>query len=316
METASYYCIYTIDVNIIFCPVCVADSTDGVNGVGSSLAVTCISTNANIPPVKLRPQRTHYLSRPVSLPVDRLLSERSMPERELFECAIAEKPEMEKLESRPYRSPFLHTHTVRRTWDKQYRHYDVTPRTAMIVANLPPLGAVGGAKMETIKTEAPKSDGPKSVTTEQALSSVTAPNSPYTVTVHPFRTLRQDSSTSDKDTPIAFRAPRKLQPPPGTFYRPPHSHAQTQGMEKNTNVSQTTTLTTMSLTIAAPLAMLNVCPTSAALSVTPTSPTTGSDTCGKEEAQSESESDNKNENKSVYQRVRERQHSHRNAPFV
>lgn len=292
---------------------CVADGTDGVNGVGSSLAVTRISTNANTPPVKLRPPRTHYLSRPVSLPVDRLLSERNMPEREMLGGAIPEKPETEKMESRPYRSPFLHTHTVRRTWDKQYRHYDVTPRTAMIVANLPPSGAVGGAKTETAKTEAPKLDGSKAAIAE-AQSSIPSPNSPYTLTAHPFRTLTRDSSTSNKDAPIAFRAPRKLQPPPGTFYRPPHIHVLTPDMEKNANVSPTTTVTTLSVTIAAPLATLNVCPTSAALSVTPMLPSTGSDPCGKEEAQSES--DDVNENKSVYQRVKERQHSHREARFV
>ncbi|XP_058274219.1 rho GTPase-activating protein 29-like isoform X1 [Hemibagrus wyckioides] len=263
------------------------DSTDGVNGVGSSLAVSRISTNVNVP-VKLRPPRTHYLSRPVSLPVDRLLNGRNVhnvAERENLGGAIVERPEAEKAESRPYRGPFVHTHTLRRTWDKQYRHYDVTPRTAMIVANLPPSGAVGGAKMETTKTDAAKPDRSKTVTAE-AQSGVSSLNSPYTATVRSLRTVRRDSSTSDKDVPIAFRAPRMLQPPPGTFYRPPHVHVRTPDTEKNANVSPTTTVTTLSVTIAAPLATLNVCPASSALSVTPS---TGSDTCNKEEVQSGSE---------------------------
>ncbi|XP_060762571.1 rho GTPase-activating protein 29-like isoform X2 [Neoarius graeffei] len=287
-----------------------ADSTDGVNGVGSSVVVSRLSTNANIPPVKLRPPRTHYLSRPVSLPVDRLLNERNMVERENLGGAIAEKPEAEKAENRTYRSPFVHTHTLRRTWDKQYRHYDVTPRTAMIVANLPPSGAVGGAKTETAKP-----DGSKTASADSP-SGVLPPNSPYAFTMRPIRTLRRDSSTSDKDVPIVFRAPRTLQPPPGTFYRPPHVHVKTPDTEKDANVSPTTTITTLAVNIAAPLATQSVCPTSAALSVTPTSPSTGSDTCGVEEVQLDSESDDVSENKSVYQRLRESQHSQREAHFV
>ncbi|KAF4076246.1 hypothetical protein AMELA_G00212270 [Ameiurus melas] len=284
-----------------------ADSTDGVNGVGSLLAVSRLSTNANVSLVKLRPPRTHYLSRPVSLPVDRLLNERNLSERENLGGAIPEKPEAEKVESRTYRTPFIHTHTLRRTWDKQYRHYDVTPRTAMIVANLPPSGAVGGAKTETAKP-----DGSKTAAAE-AQSGVLSQNSSYTATMRPFR---RDSSKSDKDVPITFRSTRTLRPPPGTFYRPPHLHVKTPDTEKNANVSPNTTVTTLSVTIAAPLATLNVCPTSAALSVTPTSPSTGSDTSAKEEVQTESESDDANENKSVYQRLRESQRSHREARFV
>lgn len=275
-----------------FLCVCVDDSTDGVNGVGSSLAVSRISTNVNVP-VKLRPPRTHYLSRPVSLPVDRLLNERNVhnvAESENLGGAIVERPEAEKAESRPYRSPFVHTHTLRRTWDKQYRHYDVTPRTAMIVANLPPSGAVGGAKTETTKTDAAKPDRSKMVTAE-AQSGVSSLNSQYTATVRSLRNVRRDSSTSDKDVPITFRAPRMLQPPPGTFYRPPHVHVRTPDTEKNANVSPTTTVTTLSVTIAAPLATLNVCPASSALSVTPS---TGSDACSKEEVQSGSEDLKKN----------------------
>lgn len=263
---------------------CVADSTDGVYGVGSSLAVRRVSTNVNIPPVKLRPPRTHYLSRPVSLPVDRLLNERNdcnMAERENLGGAIAERPEAKKVESHTYRSPFVHTHTLRRTWDKQYRHYDVTPRTAMIVANLPPSGAVGEAKTKNPKTDTAKPDGSKPVPAEGQCSFLSQ-NSPYTATVRPLQTLGCDSSRSAKDVPIAFRAPRTLQPPPGTFYRPPHSHVKTPNMERN-----------------APLATLNVCPSCPS---TLTSPSTGSDMFSKEEVQSESKSDDVRENNSGRER--------------
>ncbi|KAM9439537.1 rho GTPase-activating protein 29-like isoform 2-T2 [Clarias gariepinus] len=288
-----------------------ADSPDGVNGVGSPLTVTRPSSTSNAPQVKLRPPRTHYLSRPVSLPIDRLLTERTTAERENVGGAIAESPEAEKAESRPYRSPFVHTHTLRRTWDKQYRHYDVTPRTAMIVANLPSSGAVGGAKTDTAKP-----DGSKTPPIEPPPSGVSSQHVSYAAAVRPFRTLRRDSGTGDKDVPIAFRAPRMLQPPAGTFYRPPHVHVRTPDTEKNVNVSPTTTVTTLSVTLAAPLATLNVCPTSAALSVTPTSTPTGSDTPGKQEVPSESESDDVSENKTAYQRLKESQHSHREARFV
>ncbi|RVE62122.1 hypothetical protein OJAV_G00177560 [Oryzias javanicus] len=37
-----------------------------------------------------------------------------------------------------YIAPFIDTQTMpRRTWDRKYKRYDVTPRTAMIIANCP-----------------------------------------------------------------------------------------------------------------------------------------------------------------------------------
>uniref|UniRef100_A0AAR2KWB2 Rho GTPase-activating protein 29 n=1 Tax=Pygocentrus nattereri TaxID=42514 RepID=A0AAR2KWB2_PYGNA len=144
-----------------------------VFGRPSTTSVTSMSSSL----VQLRPQRSRFASRPVSMPVDRLLNERNRQnsaERESFPAVIQEVAEPEKSDGR-YRSPFVHTHTLRRTWDKQYRHYDVTPRTAMIVANLP-----------------------------------------FMVT-----SWKDSSSTQSGEGPIAFRAPRTLQPPPGTFYKPP-----------------------------------------------------------------------------------------------
>ncbi|XP_062843467.1 rho GTPase-activating protein 29-like isoform X2 [Trichomycterus rosablanca] len=292
------------------------DSTDGINGVGSSSVLNRPGTNTHSSSVRLRPQRTHFLSRPVSLPVDRLLgehSERSLVERENSTAGtIAESPEWEKAESRPYRSPFIHTHTLRRTWDKQYRHYDVTPRTAKIVANLPPSEPVGGVNTDTTKTDTVTTDGAKTAGTnaETPLTSssisILPQNCPYTVTVRPFRTLRRDSSTSEREVPIAFRAPRTLQPPSGTFYRPPHTYPKSSEVEKSAAGSASTARTTLSVTLVPPHATLTSSSTTAGTSVT----------TAKEATPSESHPD---QLISAYQRRRnssQRSNPHREAHFV
>lgn len=267
-----------------------ADSTDGLNGVGSTVELRSTLASGRPPvnsgPVLLRPQRSRFSSRPVSMPVERLLSERNRQnsaERENAPATIQEVTESEKTESR-YKSPFVHTHTLRRTWDKQYRHYDVTPRTAMIVANLPP---------PAVPTPPPQSS--------------------CMVTIRPFKAPVRDSST---EGPIAFRAPRTLQPPPGTFYNPPAaSRAKPAGVEKSATtatalakpadvelrtassavpsvsvasvtakppgaelrtitaaspVTTATVVTMVSMTIGAPVATLTVSTTTAATVATPT----------------------------------------------
>uniref|UniRef100_A0A4W4GD14 Rho GTPase-activating protein 29 n=1 Tax=Electrophorus electricus TaxID=8005 RepID=A0A4W4GD14_ELEEL len=164
-------------------------------------------------PVQLRPHRSRLVSRPISMPVDRLLGERNArpPSFEHPPAAIEEVTEVGKAEGRSC-YPFIDTQTLRRTWDKQYKHYDVTPRTAMIVAGLPQPGAADRTK-ETTSSEP---------MTSLNVASTVSHSAPFMVTIRPFRTSRRDSGASlGRDVPITFRAPRTLQPPPGTFYKPP-----------------------------------------------------------------------------------------------
>uniref|UniRef100_A0A669CIF3 Rho GTPase-activating protein 29 n=1 Tax=Oreochromis niloticus TaxID=8128 RepID=A0A669CIF3_ORENI len=112
----------------------------------------------NFNTVQLRHQRTRQASRPVSMPLERLPAPAQIGERnnrntsdvvdsgsvkrETIAETIQEMPEPERARqsgssrvSTYYITPFIDTQ--RRTWDKKYKHYDVTPRTAMIMANLP-----------------------------------------------------------------------------------------------------------------------------------------------------------------------------------
>uniref|UniRef100_A0AAX7TAF7 Rho GTPase-activating protein 29 n=1 Tax=Astatotilapia calliptera TaxID=8154 RepID=A0AAX7TAF7_ASTCA len=121
-----------------------------------STIVSSVTTMA--PKVQLRHQRARQASRPVSMPLERLPAPAQIGERnnrntsdvvdsgsvkrETIAETIQEMPEPERARqsgssrvSTYYITPFIDTQ--RRTWDKKYKHYDVTPRTAMIMANLP-----------------------------------------------------------------------------------------------------------------------------------------------------------------------------------
>uniref|UniRef100_A0A8C1Y1U6 Rho GTPase-activating protein 29 n=1 Tax=Cyprinus carpio TaxID=7962 RepID=A0A8C1Y1U6_CYPCA len=188
----------------------VSEGSD-VNGVGSApVDVQKSTSGASSRVVQLRPQRTKPVSRPISMPVERLLNERNSrnTEREHSPAAIQEttepdKPLTPRLTSY-YRNPFIDTQTLRRTWDRQYRHYDVTPRTAMIVANLPSSGVPKPSEISIV----PQSS-----------------------------TNRKDGTSQSGGAPISFRAPRTLKPPPGTFYRPPSVK---EGLSENDSISPVT----------------------------------------------------------------------------
>ncbi|XP_073704661.1 rho GTPase-activating protein 29 isoform X2 [Garra rufa] len=236
------------------------ESSD-VNGVGSASVDVQKSTSVFSRPgassraVQLRPQRSKPVSRPISMPVERLLNERNSrntEEREHSPAAIQEttepdKPSTPRLSSY-YRNPFIDTQTLRRTWDRQYRHYDVTPRTAMIVANLPSTGVPKTSEISGL---------PQSTTN------------------------RKDSTSQSGGTPISFRAPRTLKPPPGTFYRPP-SVGQIKPFDllsKTVSTATTTTITTgaiytTSLTIFTTAATSTVTTVSTAVTTPPATPTT------------------------------------------
>lgn len=175
--------------------------------------------------VQLRSPRDKLVSRPISMPVERLLNPVLVNERNSRNAmeternpAIQEVTEPEKPSARVstyYRNTYIDTHTLRRTWDKQYKHYDITPRTAMIMAKVPSEGGSGGSA--TLSASLPASY------TSNTTSTIFA-NKPYTVAVRPGRTLKRDENGGESDpTSRVFRASRTLQPPPGTFYKPPQS---------------------------------------------------------------------------------------------
>uniref|UniRef100_A0A8C3B3D0 Rho GTPase-activating protein 29 n=1 Tax=Cyclopterus lumpus TaxID=8103 RepID=A0A8C3B3D0_CYCLU len=193
-------------------------------------STTIPSTTGVAPKVQLRTQRTRHASRPISMPLERLpnpaqISERnyrnnaakddeSSAERDTISETIQEIPEPEKARqsgssrvSTYYITPFIDTQTMpRRTWDRKYKHYDVTPRTAMIVANLPSPGW-------TSKRE------------NYADNSVS-------------------KSSSSPNLMLTLRAPRTLQPPPGTFYKPPVSISSRARTIPNWTTTVPTTTTT------------------------------------------------------------------------
>uniref|UniRef100_A0A672YZ93 Rho GTPase-activating protein 29 n=1 Tax=Sphaeramia orbicularis TaxID=375764 RepID=A0A672YZ93_9TELE len=199
--------------------------------------------------VQLRTQRTRQVSRPISMPLERLptpaqISERNNrntaanvdtgpAERDTVAETIQEMPELEKARqggssrvSTYYITPFIDTQTLqRRAWDRKYKHYDVTPRTAMIVANLPQAGS--GA--QPVKAS--------SVWTKRELDTGNC------------------EPSSSPTLPLTLRAPRTLQPPPGTFYKPPvsvNSRARTLPSWTTTVTTVTTTTTATSFTPNSP----------------------------------------------------------------
>ncbi|KAF7669641.1 hypothetical protein LDENG_00162840 [Lucifuga dentata] len=226
--------------------------------------------------VQLRTQRSRLASRPISMPLERLpnpvqVSERNSQnaagneeanyaERNSFAEPIQEAAESEKVRfggssrvSAYYITPFIDTQTMqRRTWDKKYKHYDVTPRTAMIVANLPPASSgVQPTKAMVPVTISPAATTASVISTASSISTI-LPNNPYTVSVKPAWMSKRENNTgnsvseshSPATLPITFRAPRTLQPPPGTFYKPPVS----VGSRARTHPNWTTTVATITTT--------------------------------------------------------------------
>ncbi|TRZ04350.1 hypothetical protein DNTS_000474 [Danionella cerebrum] len=212
-----------------------------INGIGSSTVEMHKSTSAlnqstaSSRVVQLRPQRAKPVSRPISMPIDRLLNERNRcntAELDGVPAAIQECSEPEKpITARPisfYRSPFIDTQTLRRTWDRQYRHYDVTPRTAMIVANLPPSGV---QKPSHLTVGAQRKDG---------------------------------------TSPITFRAPRTLKPSSAMFYRPP-SGGQIKPFDSLAPTTSTGVIYTTASTVLTTSTVTSTIST--AVTTPPTSPT-------------------------------------------
>ncbi|XP_022609814.1 rho GTPase-activating protein 29-like isoform X1 [Seriola dumerili] len=192
----------------------------------------CRSQHITVTRVQLRHPRNKLSSRPVSMPAEQILSRGQVDENNSWNSAdqdvrkggscdqsIEEVDETENTKLRVathYRSTFIDTQTLRRTWDKQYKH-DVASRSVRIVASSSTESTAADASNLSTSVPSTLSLG----TTGDTISTI-YPNRPYTVAVRPSRTLRREDNVI-KYSPIttAFRAPRTLQPPPGTFYKPP-----------------------------------------------------------------------------------------------
>lgn len=264
--------------------------TDGLNG-GVEVRRSCppparasgsssSSSNHAAPKVQLRAQRGRHVSRPISMPLERLPAPPQVSERasrlaaatpELDSVSEAKQEAAETESERPsissrvstyYITPFMDTQTLhRKTWDKKYRHYDVTPRTAMIMANLPP--ATSGVLPVLTSSPAP-SPAPAPAHTHTpptARSSVSTMFSSNLCTTRAVQTPRtedasdgasgvSESRTSPADLPLTLRQPRTLHPPPETFYKPP-APATSRARTLPSWTTTVTTVTTVTTTAAA-----------------------------------------------------------------
>lgn len=194
----------------------------------------CRSQHIAVPRVQLRHPRNKLSSRPASLPAERVAGRGQIDENNTRNSAdqddrkgagcdqsIEEVDETESTKSRAgthYRRTFIDTQTLRRTWDKQYKH-DVAARTVRIVASSPSESTAVDAS--DVSASVPVSSSSFTLGTTASISTI-FPNRPYTVAVRPSRILRrEDNLTKYNTVATGFRAPRTLQPPPGTFYKPP-----------------------------------------------------------------------------------------------
>ncbi|NXH91341.1 RHG29 protein, partial [Edolisoma coerulescens] len=192
-----------------------------------------VKPNRQIAKVPLRAPRTKPVSRPVSLPVDRILPPCVLNERNSRNAGavsseklgrsptIEEVSEVKALPAADTccRPPCYDTQMLRKTWDKQYKQYDITARTAMIVTNVP----------QEIRALESGTAGALSSSCSLGNNSANAilPNKPYSV-VGSGRTAAEENGP-DVNPLAAFRAPRTLQPPPGTFYKPPSNKSKENG---------------------------------------------------------------------------------------
>ncbi|NXL71227.1 RHG29 protein, partial [Leptocoma aspasia] len=191
-----------------------------------------VKPNRQIAKVPLRAPRTKPASRPVSLPVDRILPPCVLNERNSRNAGavssekLGRSPtieEVSEVKALPAvdtccRLPCYDTQ-MRKTWDKQYKQYDITARTAMIMTNVP----------QEIRALESGTAGALSSSCSLGNNSANAilPNKPYSV-VGSGRTAAEENGP-DVNPLAAFRAPRTLQPPPGTFYKPPSNKSKENG---------------------------------------------------------------------------------------
>ncbi|XP_038160226.1 rho GTPase-activating protein 29 isoform X1 [Cyprinodon tularosa] len=201
----------------------------------------CRSQKVTVSRVQLRHPRSKLSSRPMSMPAERVLGRGQVDENNTRNSAtwenkkggscdqsIEEVDETENTKLRAgahYRSTFIDTQTLRRTWDKQYK-YEVASRAARLAASSP-------SESSELDGSSLSSSVPSALNLGTAGTTISTiyPNRPYTVAVRPSRTLKREDNVSKNSTiATVFRAPRTLQPPPGTFYKPP-SRSKAKGLQ-------------------------------------------------------------------------------------
>uniref|UniRef100_A0A8C4SQR6 Rho GTPase-activating protein 29 n=1 Tax=Erpetoichthys calabaricus TaxID=27687 RepID=A0A8C4SQR6_ERPCA len=197
------------------------------------LSINSDSDNS-IAKVQMRPLRSKLVHRPISMPIERLLNPSQMNEKNSRNLSqsersptIEENVETTKVVSVANiycRKSYYDTQTFKKPSVKPYRHYITTHRTAMIMANVP---------QDLQPEEVPSTIGSN--------SSALQPRKPYTIAVRPIRTAnREDISSELNLVSSALRAPRTLQPPPGTFYKPPTNNPVKEPVEQVPDIPDAT----------------------------------------------------------------------------
>ncbi|XP_072500145.1 rho GTPase-activating protein 29-like isoform X2 [Notamacropus eugenii] len=175
--------------------------------------------------VTLRSPRMKTSVRPVSLPVDQFLPPNFLNENNSKNMGtlnsdkfgrsstIEEISETKSFSNSSSRLSCFHP----KTWDKQFRQYDIISRTTMIIPSAlqenrePESGATCVLSLN--------SDNPPSSTVQLSQPDMV----PDMVPVGAARVIAE-GYTSDSNALPAFRPRRTLQPPPGTFYKPPSNN--------------------------------------------------------------------------------------------
>ncbi|XP_033875523.3 rho GTPase-activating protein 29-like isoform X3 [Acipenser ruthenus] len=187
-------------------------------------------SNHSVAKVQMRPPRSKLAFRPISMPGERLLNpsrlneknSRNVNERDRSP-AIEKTLDTTKTYSTCCRSSYYDTQSLRRTWDKQYKHYNITPRTAMIMANVP---------LESQQNDTLSASSLASYNLGSTSGNTMRSNKPYTAAFRPVQTAKKEASSFDgHPASSCFRAPRTLQPPPGTFYKPPSINREKQAAD-------------------------------------------------------------------------------------
>ncbi|XP_069497317.1 rho GTPase-activating protein 29 isoform X2 [Ambystoma mexicanum] len=208
----------------------VAENAGFENDIDSLIDDTCIASNSltlksyrHMTKVHMRPPRTKPSARPVSLPVDRILSSSVLNQNnfrnvaipnddQLSQSAVIEEVSETKTMPSVTACKRISCYEQRSSWGKPYKQYDLTQRTAMIMTNVPQEHQAHENVHACVVAS--------SYNAGNNQASAILLHKPYTV---PVRTVKETTEgTSTDSTPLsAFRGPRTLQPPPGTFYKPP-----------------------------------------------------------------------------------------------
>ncbi|XP_018115106.1 rho GTPase activating protein 29 S homeolog isoform X2 [Xenopus laevis] len=188
--------------------------------------------------VQLRLPRARPVVRPVSLPVDRILTPSVLKEKNSRNVGVSSADQLGKspiIEEVSDNKPFAtvnichrlscyDTQGQRKTWDKQYKQYDITPRTAMIMTNVP----------QEIRAHESESAVTSLSSNVNSLNS-TIPKIP--VSLAKASVMASEGNCAEAISLLPLRAPRTLQPPPGTFYNPPSNKSRQSEETTQSNIA-------------------------------------------------------------------------------